>query len=157
MIRILNTASRNTLATIVAGTVGLTAVMPAGAADSLTVTVNANVIGVCKFFNGPYSITIANSGTDIDPSLSTTATGTANIEYRCSNGQNPTFSLPASVTLTGAGSMDATITYTGGGAGTGMGAGQAKTLAVTGTIAEADFQNKSVGAYSNTITVSISP
>jgi hypothetical protein len=148
---------RGRIAAIAVGVLGLVAAMPASASDNLTVTVNANVIGVCKFFLGPYTITVANSGSDIDPSLATTATGTVNIEYRCSNGQSPTFTVPASVTLGGAGSMDATISYTGGGAGTGMGSGQGKTLAVTGQIAQAEFQNKPVGAYTNTISVLVNP
>jgi hypothetical protein len=136
---------------------GLAAAMPAMAADSVNVTVNANVIGVCKFFGGPYSMTIANSGSDIDPSLATTATGTVGVTYRCTKGQTPTLGVPGTLTLTGPESMDATFTFTSGGAGTGMGAAHDKTLTINGEILEAEFQNKEVGAYSGTLTVTINP
>jgi hypothetical protein len=148
---------RLSLAGIAAGLFTLLAAAPAAAADSVNVTVNANVIGVCKFFGAGYTMTIANSGADIDPSLGADATGSVAIEYRCSNGQAPTFGVPASLTLTGAGSMDATFTSSNTGPGTGMGAGQAKTLTVNGTITSTEFQNKPIGAYTNTLTVTVNP
>lgn len=144
---------------IAAGMLALSMGVPATASDSISVTVSANIVGVCKFFNGPYTITIANSGSDINPSIATTATGSADIEYRCSNGTAPTFTVPASVTLNGpsAASMDATINYIPGGAGTGMGSGQGKTLQVVGTIVQANYENKPTGSYTNSITVDVSP
>lgn len=157
MISLLGNAFRSPLASIVAGLFILAAGAPAMAADSVNVTVNANVIGVCKFFGAGYTMTIANSGADIDPSLATSATGSVAIEYRCSNGQTPTFGVPGTLTLAGAGSMDATFTSSNSGPGTGMGAGQAQTLTVNGTITQANFQDKPIGAYSNTLTVTVNP
>ncbi len=49
--------------------------MPVAASDSVSVSVTANVVGVCKFFGSDYEMNIANDGTNIDPSSSTTATG----------------------------------------------------------------------------------
>ena len=132
----------------------------AHAAGGVTVTVTANVVngGLCKFSTASPVVRIANSGTNIDPSLATTATGNANITYRCSTGTTPGFSMPATATITnGASSMVATISSTNGGPGTGMGAAQAKLLNVVGQIARAGFENAAVGAYTGTMVVSVSP
>jgi len=161
MVQVLNSFSRAKFAAIAAGALGLAAAMPAAAADSVTVTVNATIIGVCKFFTAAPVLDIRNTGTsgsNIDPSSSTTATGTVPIEYRCSNGTTPIFTVPTSVTLnSGSNSMVATISSSNSGAGTGMGSGQAKTLTVNGSILQAGFQDKPVGAYTNTMVVSVLP
>ena len=143
------------------------AVMSAGSAqasDSLSVTVNATVVGVCKFFTSAPVINITNTGTgsNIDPSSATTATGNVPIAYRCSNGTSPTFTVPATATVTcasctGTPTMAPTVSSVNGGAGTGMGSGQDKTLTVTGQLAQAAFQNAAAGAYTGSITVSVSP
>lgn len=159
MVELLKRCSRANKAVLAAGLLSAATAMPAAASDNITVTVSANIVGVCKFFNGPYTIKIANSGLDIDPAVSTTATGSANVEYRCSNGTSPSFTVPTTVTLNGPASatMNAAISYLGGGDGTGMGAGQGKTLKVTGDILQADYENKPVGSYSNTIRIDINP
>lgn len=133
------------------------AMAPAQAADTVDVTVNATIVGVCKFFGGPYTLTIANSGTDIDPSAAGPATGSVQVEYRCSNGTNPGFTVPASLNLTGAGTMQATFTSSNDGAGTGMGNAQAKQLTINGSIGAGEYADKPVGAYSGTLTVSVNP
>lgn len=130
---------------------------PAQAADSVNVTVNATIVGVCKFFGGPYTMTIANSGTDIDPSAAGPATGSVQVEYRCSNGTNPAFTVPANLNLTGAGTMQATFTSLSDGAGTGMGNAQGKQLTITGSIGAGEYADKPVGAYSGTLVVSVNP
>ncbi len=136
-------------------------VSSAQASDSVTVTVNATVSGVCKFFTANPTITVANSGGSIDPSITGNATGNVDISYRCSNGTTPTFTMPTSATVTCAACSGATmataITYVGGGAGTGMGSGQGKNLAVTGTIPDTAYANAAVGAYTGTFTVSVTP
>jgi hypothetical protein len=151
------------LAAVAAGISAMATVTPA-VADSVTVTVNANVAAVCKFFAGSPnpSMTIANSGADIDPSSSTTAQGSVNIDYRCSAGTTPTFSIPSStLALNGPGgsTMNATITLTPPASpnGTGMGSGNNKTLTVGGSIAAAVFQNKAPGTYTNTVQVTLTP
>ena len=139
----------------------------AGAAqanDSVSVTVNATVIGVCKFFTAAPVLNLTNTGvgSNIDPSSATSATGTVNITYRCTNGTTPTFTVPATATVTcgacsGSPTMAPTITSTNTGAGTGLGTGKDQTLAVSGTITQANFQNSPVGAYTGTMTVSVTP
>lgn len=136
----------------------------AEAADSINVTVNATVNGVCKFGSGQTpTVTIANTGSVIDPSLSTTATGTANINYRCTNGTAPTFTVtssPATLTCTTSGTcgsttMSATVTTTSGGAGAGFTTD--KVLVVTGQITPAVYQVAQAGTYAGTVSVAVSP
>src|SRR5436190_10077237 len=84
----------------------------AHASDSVSVTVNATIVGVCKFFTAAPVINITNTGvgSNIDPSLAGPASGNAAITYRCSNGTAPTFTVPgtATVTCTTAGTCGAT-------------------------------------------------
>ena len=157
---------RGRLAAAALGLVALAAAMQASASDSVSVTVNATVVGVCKFFNTTapvLNITNTGTGSDIDPSLTGDATGSTVVAYRCSNGTTPTFSIPSpsvSVTCsgcTGTPSMTATVTVTGGGAGSGMGSGNDKDLTVAGTITQATYVNAAAGAYTGTVTVSVTP
>lgn len=152
---------RNALAATMLSTM---AAMSAHAADSLSVTVNATVIGVCKFFTSSPVVNINNTGTgsNIDPSDPTTATGNVAITYRCSNGSAPTFVVPATALVTcaacsGAPTMSPTLTSSNTGAGTGMGSGQNKTLTVTGTLLAAAFTDAAAGAYTGNVTVSVTP
>jgi hypothetical protein len=150
----------STAAAVAVAVAGLVTAAPAMASDSRTVTVNATVIGVCKFFTASPVLNISNtgSGSDIDPSSSTLAEGSVPIKYRCTNGQAPTFTVDSNITLNNGGdSMVATITYTGGGNGTGMGSSQDKTLTVSGSIASTIFEDKPIGLYTNTMTVGINP
>lgn len=143
------------LATLVAGS--------AQASDSVSVTVNATVVAVCKFFTSSPVANITNTGTgsNIDPSSATTASGNAAITYRCSNGTSPTFTVPATATVTcgacSGATMVPTITSANTGAGTGMGSAHDKTLTVTGQIVQANFQNAVAGAYTGSITVDVAP
>ncbi|MFO1413298.1 MAG: hypothetical protein U1F10_05190 [Burkholderiales bacterium] len=138
---------------------------PAHATGSRTIAVNATVVPVCKFFTAAPAINVRNTGTtgaNIDPSLATTATGNVAIAYRCTNGTTPAFALPTSATLTcaacaGTPTMAATLTSTNSGAGTGLGTGRNRTLTVTGSITAAVFQNAPAGAYSGSVTVSVTP
>ena len=136
----------------------------AQAGDNASVTVNAMVIGVCKFFTASPVINITNTGagSNIDPSSATTATGNAAISYRCTNGTTPVFTVPATATVTcgacsGSPTMVPTISSSNTGAGTGMGTGNDKTLTVTGQILQATFQNAAVGTYTGSMTVSVTP
>jgi len=152
-------------AALVLAAATLFAAMPAKAADSLTVTVNATVSGVCKFNSGQTPIvTVQTSGGVIDPSAAGPATGSTPVVYRCTNGTTPIWTIPASATVTcttsgscGTSTMVATIATSGGGNGSGMGSGQDKTLTVTGSMAAAIYANAQAGDYSGTITVSVAP
>jgi len=135
----------------------------AQASDSATVTVNATVVAVCKFFTSSPTINLNNTGTgsNIDPSSSSDATGSVGITYRCTNGTTPAFTVPSSATVTCAAcsgaTMAPTITSTNDGAGSGMGSSNNKTLTVSGKITPANFENSPVGAYTGTMSVSVSP
>lgn len=156
------------LAAVAAGAVGLASVMPAAAADTATITVNATVIGVCKFDTSSATVTVTNggAGSTIDPSMTGNATGTATLDYRCSNGTTPGFTTtpasPTSVVCSTAGtcstdSMPVSVSFSGAAAGTGMGSGQGKQVTVTGTILQADYVNAKVGSYTRSLTVNLTP
>ena len=137
---------RNALMSVAA--LGLLASGSAHASDSVSVTVNATIVGVCKFFTAAPVLNLTNTatGSNIDPSSTTSATGNAAITYRCSNGTSPVFVVPATATVTcsactGTPTMAPTITSSGAIAGTGMGSGNDKILTVTGTILQANFQD----------------
>jgi hypothetical protein len=138
----------------------------AEASDSVSVTVNATIVGVCKFFTTTPTINITNTGTgsNIDPSAAGPASGNVDILYRCSNGTSPSFTVPASATVTcttagncGASTMVPTVSSTNTGAGTGLGSGKDQTLNVVAQITQANYQNAQVGSYSGTMTVSVTP
>jgi hypothetical protein len=167
MIRRQNEFSRSKLAAVAAGVLGLAAAMPAVAADSATVTVNATVLGVCRFTTTTATVTITNGGTGstIDPSLTGNATGNATLQYKCTRGRTPGFTLsPTSPTTvvcsTGAcntQSMPVSVALSGQTAGQGFGSGTEQTVTVTGTIIQADYVNATEGAYTRNVTVSITP
>ena len=149
---------------IVVAASSILAATGAQAADSATVTVNATITAVCKFFTSSPTINITNtgSGSNIDPSSATTASGNVPVTYRCTNGTTPVFTVPATATVTcgactGSPTMAPTITSANTGVGTGMGSGKDQTLTVTGQILQANFQNSPVGAYTGTMTVSVTP
>jgi len=153
---------RNALMSVAA--LGLLFSGGAHASDSVSVTVNATIVGVCKFFTAAPVLNLTNtgSGSNIDPSSATSATGNAAITYRCSNGTTPVFTVPATATVTcgacsGTPTMAPTITSSNTGAGTGLGSGKDQTLTVTGTILQANFQDAAVGAYTGNMTVSVTP
>jgi hypothetical protein len=136
----------------------------AQASDNVNVTVNATIIGVCKFFTASPVINITNTGTgsNIDPSSATTATGNAAITYKCTNGTTPVFTVPGTATVTcttaatcNTTTMTPTVSSVNTGAGTGFGNNQ--TLTVTAQITNANFQNALVGSYSGTMNVSVTP
>jgi hypothetical protein len=151
------------IALAVAAAAGVVVAGAANGADSVNVTVQATVNGVCKFNSGQTPVvTVANSGANIDPSVATTATGSANVLYRCTNGTAPTFTVPtpATITCTTAGTCGATTmssTMTSSNTGAGAGFTTDKTLTVTGTILQAGFQNAQAGTYSGVISVSVTP
>jgi len=135
-------------------------------ADNTSVTVNATIIGVCKFQVTPVlNITNTGSGSNIDPSSSTTAQGQSAVTYRCTNGQAPTFTVPASATVTcttaptcNTSTMTtSSLTSANTGAGTGMGAGKDQTLTVTAQINQAGFQNALLGSYQGSIALTVAP
>lgn len=149
---------------VAAAASGMFAAGAAQAADNVTVTLNATIIGVCKFFTAAPVITIANTGGNIDPSLAGPATGQALITYRCTNGTAPIFTVPATATVTcttaptcGATTMTPTISSANTGNGTGLSGAKNQTLTVTAQITQANYQDMQVGSYSGTMLVSVAP
>lgn len=148
-------------------TAGLLAGSIAHAADSHTVTVNAAVVGTCKFNSATSTVTLTNNGTDVDPSLAVAATGNTDVTFRCTKNATSTISIggvayagPLSRTLVdGAESIPYTLTLTGAAqAGTGFGAGGSDlTLNIAGSIAAADVQVAAAGNYSDSVVLDITP
>lgn len=132
----------------------------ASAAGSTNLAVTASVTGTCKFSAASTPLAFGA----IDPSSVVNAGATASVLYKCTKN---TVSL--GVTATGGLTRNMTgplvtdlLPYTlalagDTGTGTGFGAGQDLTLAVTGTITPAQFQNAAVGAYSENVTLNITP
>jgi len=154
------------LAAAAAGVLGLMVTAPAPvAADTITIPVSATVVGVCKFTTSSptTTLTIANSGASIDPSLGSNATGTKNLDYKCTKGVTPGFTFASGGTLTlncgacvPADSMPASMTISAPAVGAGF-AAAAQTVTVTGTIIPADFDAASAGTYSANEIVTITP
>ena len=134
-------------------------------ADTQSVTVNAQIVGVCKFNSGQTPVvTVANSGATIDPSQAGPATGNANVLYKCTNGTTPAFSGPATATVTcttagtcGTTTMSPAMAYTSGGNGSGFSGGNDKTLVVNGQLTQVQYQDMQAGTYSGTVTVTVNP
>jgi spore coat protein U-like protein len=132
------------------------------AGGSHTITVNATVTGTCKFNTAASTIALA-----VDPTATSSVTGTDNVLYRCTNGTVPGFTLTSSSTssttggnlIQGAENFPYTFTSSGGGAGTGMGnlAANDKTLAVTVSVNQSGAANVTPGTYSDTIVVDVTP
>ncbi len=152
---------------LVRGTAALIAVLAgsAVAADSITVPVSATIQGVCKFFTSPvptlYIVTTGSGSTGyIDPSLAAVATGSVNVDYKCTKGQSPTFALTggSALTLTGPASstMIATMSIGTGSAGLGF-AAAAQSVTLTGTIASTIYQGANAGTYTGSQTVTVNP
>ncbi len=130
------------------------------AADSHTITVNATVAGNCKFNAGTSTVNMT-----LDPTATTTATGSAAVLYRCTKGTAPVFALSSASTssatggnlVNGAESIPYTYTSTSGGAGTGLGAGQDKTLDVTVSVNQANAANVTPNTYTDDIVIDVTP
>ena len=149
------TLLKATAAALLVCTAGL-----ASAADTQTLATSANVSGICKFSTTSTPLAFGT----IDPSLTVAQIVTANVLYKCTTG-----TASAGVTVTGGNirSMTGptaalTMAYTLGltgdtQTGKGFGSGKDLTLAVTGTITAAQYQNVTAGAYTETVTLNITP
>lgn len=142
---------------------------PAVTAASTThgLNVSATVVGNCRFNDaGPTALAFGS----IDPTSTLNKTATANVSFRCTSGT--TSSIASAVGGNDVGGVhyvkdgsNNTMPYTVGFGGTDaqLGTGHGgpagnKTLAVTGTIAVADFQNAPASTgYVDTLTLTISP
>jgi len=155
------------LALALAGCLGMTCAEAASTTHQLNVSATVN--GNCKFSGpGPSTLTIANSGSVIDPSLATDATGTVNIPFKCTKGTNSSLTSDDGLHYSGTSKrvafgtemMPYALSYAGTDVqvGTGFSSGVADlNLAVTGTINFADHQNAVPGAYADTVILTIHP
>lgn len=138
---------------LLTGSVGL-----AAAADTTTLAASASVQGICKFSAASTPLSFGS----INPSTATDATAAASVLYKCtkgtaSTGVTATGGLSRTMT-SGANNLPYTLALSGGTqTGTGFGSGNDLTLAVTGTVAVADFQNATAGSYSENVTLNILP
>jgi len=147
------------------GTVAALLATNANALDNSSSTVAAQVLGICRFNSGQSPVvTIANTGTTIDPSLAGPATGNAAVLYRCTRGTAPAFTVPspatvncATVATCGVTTMAPTLTSSNSGAGTGFGSGNDKMLTVTGQLTQVQYQDMRAGTYSGTVIVTVTP
>ena len=133
-----------------------------------TLSVSATVTGSCRFNSaGPTTLTIATGAGVIDPSAAGPATGTVGITFRCTTGTTSSIAADDGLNSTGPGArrvanggnfMPYSLTLTNAAqVGSGFGAGQDKTLQVDGSITAANYQNAVAGAYSDTVTLTITP
>jgi spore coat protein U-like protein len=131
------------------------------AADSTTLQVTATVVGNCKI-TGTAPVAFGN----LDPANGAAVNASGSVTFWCTKGAGWTLSSNlgtnasgAQMRMKGPGAADyipygLTLAST-----TGTGAGVATTVTVNanGTIAAGAFANATIGAYSDTVTVSITP
>ena len=146
----------------------LGAATPAYAADSSTVSVGATVVSNnnCKF-RSPGSATLAFG--NINPSSSANATASATLTIRCGGASRTVFyalSHNSGLHETGVnlnrmkrGLLNEYLPYTltlTPSSGT-VARNVNRTITLTGTVAPASFQNAAMGAYADTVVITLTP
>jgi spore coat protein U-like protein len=146
----------------------------AGAADNASLAVSATIVakGSCKFATGTvFSAVLRNNGTNIDPSSTTTASGTTSGSFDCKGGGNQPIVFVVSATdglhasSPGLRRMQhATVTTEYLPYALAISPSSASvekntpvTVTITATAVAGDFQSVVAGSYSDTVTVSVSP
>lgn len=132
------------------------------AADTANISVSATVTGACKFNSGgSLSFTLdPTSGADAAPTAKTDP------KFWCTNGATYTVTDNSGLYASGGArrmrhASDTTkfipyaLTYTA--SGTGSGKNTELTLALTSSIANADFVDAPAGSYTDTVQLSITP
>jgi spore coat protein U-like protein len=131
-------------------------------ADTTTVPVTANVVGVCKVLTG------GSVAFTLDPSVGGAVNGTiTSPTFWCTKGASYAVADDDGVYETGVGARrmrHATVlteyvpysfSYTA--SGTGLGKGTPITLTLTSAVAEADYINAQAGAYADSVILTITP
>lgn len=143
--------------------VSLAAAGAAWAADSNTLTVQASVVGTCKFVSTTSTL---NFGA-LDPSVGTDVNGSTTTQFWCTKGVT-TDSITAGQGLNFSGGQNRmmdpvsgefipyTLTLTKDGLLNG-GPAAPRTLTIAGNVLGTDYTGKSAGNYSDTVTISINP
>ncbi len=135
----------------------------AWAADSNTLTVQANVTGTCRFVAATSTL---NFGA-LDPSVGTDVSGSTTASFWCTRGviTAPFTNGPGLHFATGKNQMidpvsadviPYTLTLTPDG-GTNAGPGSPRTLTIAGNVLGTDYLSKSTGNYSDTVTLTLTP
>ena len=141
------------------------AVLAAGGAawaDTNTLTVQASVLGTCKFFSATSTLSFGA----LDPSVGTDVSGSTTTNYWCTKGVTalitPGFGehrVGTTRQMIDIGSGDFipyALTLTGD-PGTSAGPGSLRTLTITGNVVGTDYISKSAGGYSDTVLISLTP
>ena len=134
------------------------------AADTSNMTVQAAVVGTCKFNSTP----VLDFG-NLDPSSASNGAGSSTISFWCTKGSNYTvtagngtnYDIPgATRRMKGPGATDYipySLALPAGATGTGSGKSTAITFAVTGTVLNANYINATVGSYTDTVQMAVNP
>lgn len=134
------------------------------AASSTNITVTANVQGTCKFTTGTYTLAFG----DLDPALNTSVTKTGNVQFWCTKGSAaiPTFAAGdgshysgGTRNMQGPGSdlIPYVIDSFTADTNANLGPGTPRTVTIQGTIPANSYGDKSFGAYSDTVSITITP
>lgn len=131
------------------------------AADSTTLLVTANVVGNCKI-TGTTPVAFGQ----LDPAATGNVTASGSVTFWCTKGASWTLSANTGsnpsggqMRMKGPGASDF-IVYSlafASTTGTGIGANSPVTVNANGTVAQSAFANATVGAYSDSVTVTITP
>lgn len=126
----------------------------ASAADTQNLVVTATVQAICKFTSVPAL------NFNIDPSAAGSQSGTVAVLYKCTKDQAPTIGASGGLTgrtLTRA--LGGTMTYdlSVGALAASTGFSAANSVDITATVLQAQYQNAVAGAYTETVSLTISP
>ena len=152
--------TRSTLRLVAAAAL-LAAGQAAIAADTQQLNITASITPTCKMQ------AIPAMNVTLNPVALGDGSGSTTVSYRCTKGTSGTLTFGTqtngatgtSVTLNGPASetMPIKLTWAAGTSGSGGLSGTANTVNVTGTILQADWENKTAGDYNGNIQVTISP
>jgi spore coat protein U-like protein len=130
-------------------------------ADTNTLTVQASVLGTCRFSSSTSTLSFGA----LDPSVGTDVSGSTTTNYWCTKGVTalitPGFGehrVGTTRQMIDIGSGDL-IPYslTFAGSGTPAGPGSPLTLTITGNVLGTDYISKSAGGYSDTVLITLAP
>ncbi len=134
----------------------------ATAVDSNTLTVTANVVGTCKFSSGTSSLPFGS----LDPSVGTNVNASSTTQFWCTKGL-ATDNITAGNGAHWSGSMRQMAEASGDlipysltltkDSNTNQGPASPRTLTISGTVLGTDYVNKTMGDYTDTVTLTINP
>jgi spore coat protein U-like protein len=146
------------LATAAALALGMTSAVQA--ADTNTLTVTADINGACGFQLPTSTLAFGV----LDPTSVADATASVDIDYWCTVGTTAATVAGDGDHFSGSRRMnDGGTNYIpydlglAGHTGTGLGKSTPLTMTVTGTIANGDYVNAAVGAYADTVVLTLTP